>query len=383
MKAKIPDLLKCYDSVFSKPQFNHFTRMIESLSICDKPSISRFSNIHNKSRSSLNRFLTESTWEVDEVKSIYHNQLNRYVKEDSYLLIDDTISHRPYAKKVQKANWHFDHTINKQSLGYSIVTSTLAFEGNNIPYDIVPYYRKEDCFDRNFLTKNDIVEKIIKSVKCNKNVRRIIFDTWYSNDQVIFACKEANKDYITQIKSNRNVTINHHKNSVRSFVRLIDNKDWEEFEHNKEMFRIFATSAFISKIRSIHLIFTQMYNKKTKKWGETHYVISNLMGLDSKQIIRDYLIRGGIESFHREAKQNTGLEGYFLRNNRGIERYLFLVMLAYSTLVLQGLLMKQKLSIGELCEENKIIMYEVTFEKAKRNPEMKETIFRGLAKARV
>ena len=129
-------LLKPYGSVFSKPQLNHFSHLINSLVVCEKPSLLRFSAIHNRDRSSLNRFLTESTWEISQVKSVYHHQLNFFIKHDSFLLIDDTLSKRPYAKKVEKADYHFDHTISDYSLGYSVMTSVIKSERNIIPYDM-------------------------------------------------------------------------------------------------------------------------------------------------------------------------------------------------------------------------------------------------------
>ncbi len=383
MKQEMFDLLKPYGSVFSKPQFNHFCGFINLMSVCEIPSLNRFCALHNKSRSSLNRFLTKSPWEIEEIKSVYHNQLFQHLPNKSFLLIDDTISHRPYAIKVEKANWHYDHTIGKKSLGYSLVTSTVRSDESIIPYDIIPYYRKEDCLVNQFKSKNEIAEKIILSTEKTPQINLVIFDTWYSNDKVINACKQAKKNYITQIKSNRNITINHEKNAVRSFVKHIKKDQWSIFKHNNDIFRIFSTSAFISKIGSIHLIFSQIYNKKSEKWGETYYIISDLLKVESQQVIENYLTRVGIEGFHREAKQNTGLEGYFLRNNRGIEKYLFLVMLTYATLVLQGLSNKSKATIGELCEEEKVKTYERVYEIIRGDPTMKKTLFKKLAKARV
>jgi len=382
MQTSIPDLLKPYGSVFSKPQFNHFSQMIGSLAVCEKPSLSRFAEIHNKDRSSLNRFLTESPWEVKDVKCVYHQELNKYLPSNCSLLIDDCISHRPYAVKVEKANWHYDHTIGKQALGYNVVTSVLSFQDNIIPYNLIPYYRKDDCKDREFLSKNDIVEKIILSTKNNDKVDTIIFDTWYSNERVINACKESNKHYITQIKSNRNVTIYHKKSAVSSCDKYIKPENWEYFTHGAK-FRIFATSAFISGIGNVHLVFSQMFNDYKKEWGETRYIISDMVEKESKILVKEYLTRVGIEGFHREAKQNTGLEGYLLRNNRGIEKYLFLVMLTYATLVMQKLSMKLTKTIGEMCEENKIFVYEKAYERIQQNPEIKQSILRELAKARV
>jgi len=376
-------LLKPYGFVLSKPQFNHFSHIVQSLAVCEKPSLLRFSELHDRDRSSLNRFLTESTWELSQVKEIYHKQINSFIEPNSFLLIDDTLSKRPYAKKVEKANYHFDHTANDYSLGYSVMTSVIKSKVDIIPYEIKSYFRKDDCNDIKFMSKNEIAATFIQSAKDVKNITSVIFDTWFSNDIVIGACKAAKKHYITQIKSNRNVTIDSKKKFVREHEKRIKKCDWIEIEHNNDKFRYFSTSAFISKIGSVHLIFSQLYNKNEKKWGETYYIISDITTLNSEMVLRNYLARVGIESFHREAKQNTGLEGYFLRKYRGIEKYLFLVMLTYSLLVLQSISMKTEKTIGEMCEENKVYLYEEVYQEIKIHPEIRWDKFRRLAKARV
>lgn len=376
-------LLKPYGFVLSKPQFNHFSCLVQSLAVCEKPSLLRFSELHDRNRSSLNRFLTESTWELSQVKGIYQKQINSFIEPNSFLLIDDTLSKRPYAKKVEKANYHFDHTVNDYSLGYSVMTSVIKSKVNIIPYEIKSYFRKDDCNDIKFMSKNEIAATFIQSAKNVKNITAVIFDTWFSNDIVIGACKDAKKHYITQIKSNRNVTINNKKRFVREHEKNIKKSDWLLLEYNDDKFRYFSTSAFISKIGSVHLIFSQLYNKDDRKWGETYYIISDMLNIDSQIILRDYLGRVGIESFHREAKQNTGLEGYFLRKYRGIEKYLFLVMLTYSLLVLQSISMKTEKTIGEMCEENKVYLYEEIYQEIKIHPEIRWDKFRRLAKARV
>jgi|ETNmetMinimDraft_2_1059921.scaffolds.fasta_scaffold42489_1 hypothetical protein len=383
MLTNIKELLNPYGNVLSKPQFSHFVGFVQGLSACEIPSLSRMSEIHCKSRSSMDRFLTESPWEISSLKTIYHNQIKSLVENNSSLLIDDSISHRPYARKVEKANFHYDHTTGKDSLGYSIVTSVISSNEEIIPYDLIPYYRKEDCDGKSFKTKNTFAVEIIDSTKNNPNITEVIFDTWYSNEQVIGACKKAKKHYITQIKSNRNVTINQHKNAVRTFVKGIGEEEWEFTLHKNSTFRFFATSAFISKIGSVHLIFCQKYHDKEKKWGDTHYLISDQLTTVSNILIQRYLNRVGIEGFHRDAKQNLGLEGYFLRKNRGIERYLFLVLLTYGLLVLQKHKTNVNFSIGELCEEQKTNVYKQTFEDIKRNPEIEKEKFKGLARARV
>lgn len=370
-----------YRGAFTKPQFTHFSHLVHSLTVCEKPSIRRFSFLHSKSRSSLSRFLSESTWNQEHVELMYHIQLEGYIQENSSLIFDDSLSKRPYAKKVEKVNYHFDHTQNKSVLGYSIVTSVIKSGESIFPYAVKPYYRREDCQSSPFKTKNQIAAEIILSTKNQKQITDALFDSWYSNDEVIGACKEAGKNYVTRLKSNRNITINHKRKWVREYAKMIQETDWQEMQYNQERIRFFSTSAFISKIGSVHLVFSQIYNKKEKSWTETHYFISNLLEQSAQLILEKYLTRVGIESFHREAKQNIGLEGYFLRKCRGIEKYLFLVMLTYSILVMQSI--STKLSIGQTCQENKALLYEQVYQEILENPDERLSIFHNLAKAGV
>jgi SRSO17 transposase len=164
----------------------------------------------------MNKFLNYSPWSLEETKNIHKNQITPYISKESSMIIDDSISHRPYANKVEGVSWHYDHTNNKQSLGYCIVTSTIISGNYQIPYNIEPYYKKKDYNPKEFKTKNEITKDIILSCRDIANIKTIIFDSWFSNNIVIGACKEADKNYITQIKSNRNVTIDRKKRSVKA-----------------------------------------------------------------------------------------------------------------------------------------------------------------------
>ncbi len=381
MAKDVNELLNSYGFVFSKPQFNHFSHYIKSLIVCEKSTIQRFSYLHNKDRSNLNRFLTESPWEIEDIKSIYHQQLKCSFRPRSSLLIDDTISHRPYARKVEKVNWHYDHTKGGKSLGYSLVTAVIKDDKGVLPYDILPYYRKENT--SNFFSKNELAARIISSTIGISQIDTVLFDSWYCNKTVISACKNAGKNYISMLKSNHNVTINMKKNAVRSFVRHIKKEDRKEIKINERKFRLFSTNAFVKKIGSAHLIFSQLYNEKKGCWGDTYYVISSKLTTPSEDIITQYLQRVGIEVFHREAKQNVGLEGYFLRKNRGIERYLFLSLLAYGFLALQERADQKSKSIGEMTQKYKAEVFAHAFDQIQQAPHMKNIICERLATARV
>lgn len=80
-------------------------------------------------------------------------------------------------------------------------------------------------------------------------------------------------------------------------------------------------------------------------------------------------MRGEIEGFHREAKDKLGLEDYQLRTDRGIERYLFLVLLVFVLLLmLNQQQMRNSLeekTIGDLCRQLRAECYTTMLQRAK------------------
>ena len=181
--------------------------------------------------------------------------------------------------------------------------------------------------------------------------------------------KAAGSHYITEIKSNRNVTISNKKRYVREHENYIKEKDFKEVLIKVSKYRFFQTSAFISGLGNVNLVFSQKYDGEKEEWGETYYLITDIGSLSGERVIELFLVRGEVESFHREAKDKLGMEDYQLRTSRGIERYLFLIVLVYSLLLmLNKQLMRnslQSLTIGQLCCRLTAECYTTMLQRAK------------------
>ena len=98
-------------------------------------------------------------------------------------------------------------------------------------------------------------------------------------------------------------------------------------------------------------------------------MITDVKSLSGERVIELFLVRGEVESFHREAKDKLGMEDYQLRTSRGIERYLFLIVLVYALLLmLNKQLMRnslQSLTIGQLCCRLKAECYTTMLQRAR------------------
>jgi hypothetical protein len=194
-------------------------------------------------------------------------------------------------------------------------------------------------------------------------------DSWYSNNQVLGKIKAAGSHYITEIKSNRNVTINFKKRYVREHETHLKEKDFKEVLIKESKYRFFQTSGFISGLGNVNLVFSQKYDEEKEEWSETYYLITDVLNLSGERVIELFLVRGEVENFHREAKDKLGMEDYQLRTSRGIERYLFLIVLVYSLLLmLNKQLMRnsfESLTIGQLCCKLKAECYTTMLQQAR------------------
>jgi len=381
-----PDKWKCllnpFGSCFTKPQFANFCHTTTAIAISQYSSIRRWAGLFQpKHQSTLNDFLSISPWDDKAVHNKLSTMTARLVKDSQIGIIDDTLSHHPYAEKMAHVGWFYDGLTKKEEKGNSIVTHCLHSPTlGTVPFGL-ELYKKEGR------SKNDIASAMIKRTQRYKKLPLYLVDSWYSNIHVLSTIKKHNSHFITEIKSNRNVTIDNKKRWVREHEKSILKKQWKTILIKESEYRYFQTSAFISGLGNVNLVFSQKYYPDDKKWSETYYLITDILTLSGNKVIEFILLRGGIEGFHREAKQQLGLEHYQLRNSRGIERYLFLVLLVYVMLMLLNQRQMRNTfeakTIGEMREDLKAAYHTMLLQEAehmsrKDIEEMSKKLARGL-----
>jgi hypothetical protein len=121
-----------FRTLFYKPQFGHFITYLTGLIVSTNKTVQGINNnfLDRKDQSNLNLFLNESNWDekaVDEQRiELIRNQTQKCKPKDSFLIIDDTISHKT-GKKIEQVEIFHDHSTNKYVLGHQVVTSLLGF----------------------------------------------------------------------------------------------------------------------------------------------------------------------------------------------------------------------------------------------------------------
>ena len=358
---EISENLSFFQSVYSKPQFCRFTDQVLSRIIDNRFSTYSIPNhfYHKVNPSTENRFLTESTWKDNKVESrLYELVDSSGILSDFRIgILDDTLAHKKYAKKMDGVGKHKDHLNNTFSYGHDIVTIGIHTKYGCLPLASKPYVRKENAKKGiAFQTKNQIAEKTVKRINKEINLNLMTMDSWYGNNtDLVLSFRGLGIKIVAAIKSNRNITVNRKKQYVREYFAKLESKDFEIFIETedgkeKDRYRLHKAHVFISRLGNMNLLISQQWNKDEQKWTEPYYIITDLKNKSAVEILCLYSKRNSIEGFHREAKQHLSMERYLIRDYKGIVRHLFLVVLAYVFLMLMMNKLDMESTIGEMCE---------------------------------
>lgn len=214
------------------------------------------------------------------------------------------------------------------------------------------YIKEEDADadDRfEFKTKPQIAfEEIIKPLKIPIRIMLIVvFDSWWFSEWLINSCRGLGHHVICRIKRNKCVTINNSNIQVQKHSKNLEREDFKTLtilvRGKKKKYKVSDKVVEMESIGKVRLLVTRKTFKKKEK---PKYFISTDLNLSIEEILTIYENRWNIETCHREANQQLGFKEYQMRNKRGIERFIQLVFLMWTLILLMEL--KGKIDLEEL-----------------------------------
>ncbi|MCG2718201.1 MAG: transposase, partial [Nanoarchaeota archaeon] len=150
-----------FKGVFSRPQFDNFRRLVTGLVLSERKNIQEISSVFGvRDQSSLNRFVTQSSWDFEEVD---RRRLRFAVKhfgsrKEGFIVLDDTVT-KKFGKKMEKANYHRSGVTKRKEWGHCFVDTLYVEPDSDVmyPVKISSYLRNVDADEKNpFRTKRCI-----------------------------------------------------------------------------------------------------------------------------------------------------------------------------------------------------------------------------------
>ena len=357
--AEVREAFEPFRSVFTRPQFRHFRRLVLGLilPLAKHKTVQAIAESYADApdRSCLSRFLERAPWSVEPALNrallALYRRLPRPKGGLIFLILDDSENEKT-GKKIAGAGWFHDSLGKKLLLfGHNYVLALAQVGGVSFPVGIRLYLKEEFCRAQRFAfkTKNELAAELIASFRPPAaGMVIVVFDGWYLNETVAAAVKTRGWKWVSRVKSNWRVVMGKKSWIVSEFWRTLGRGELREtsfIPRSHELTVIGCLrSGWMRKIGEVVLVFG--CNEK----GDWQTFASNLFGWSLETILEIYDRRWEIECCFRESKRHLGLGESQARLLRCVVIHLHSVMIAW--ILLATLKLKyglENLTLGELC----------------------------------
>jgi len=387
----------------NKAQYKHFKEYVTGLMLCDNKTFMgiQAKYIDASSINSLDHFMIRADWSEQEINNqrITHLQQRNDTasKPDGVISIDDTLTHKT-GKHMDDAEYHFDHSTGKYVLGHNLVSTQYKDRQLSYPLDYRPYYRKPSKKQLQqrykklekqmnlFQPQQYLLEKLKLLLDYQRRLQRFkskislaielihqaealgikaktyLFDSWFLCKVMVTVIGCYGKDWISVLKSNRNLIIKDQKIKVSDYINTIAKSCYHHITTKAgKCYWVFSKVVQVCSLGKVRLVIS--YNNHRLS-GDPVVFVTNRKDWEPVKILSTYELRWSIDAFYRDAKQHLGLEAYQLRTGKGIKRHWYLVFLAYTFLMLNvqqsRLLRRLKAKLSTIGESSRALADEVT-----------------------
>ena len=331
--AQIKRSLNDYRGIFTNHQFAHFQRLITGLIVSDNKTIQEINDCFNETdQSSLNKFLTLSPWDKDDLEEIRMKQVKKLQLEKGILIIDPTLLHKT-GKHMEKANYHYDGLTKSKKWGHLLVQSIFTDGKNEFPVKGDIYIREVDADENHpFKTAREIgMEHLDFALKNKLPIWLIMADAGLYADFFLKKIRRLNKKYIVGVRVSNKIRIERHDRiNIKEYFGAITNLDFSRHIFDNEIYYLHVKEIYTRGVGKEKLLISY------KDGDEDNIKIytTNIFDKSDEELMYLLLQRWDIEVLHRDAKQNLGLEDYQVRKFGAIQKVVCAVHVAYTQLAL-------------------------------------------------
>jgi len=356
--TRLKHIFSKFKRFFTKPQYENFCRTQMGLIAAGKKEhdVKSINELFTdkKAQSSLNRFFTQSSWDI---QAVYREGKNLLLTEQQlnaeleYKLLDDSVV-KKYSLQTEMTCYNHSTTMGTV-LSHDYVTSFYLNNGVGVADGLLLYGNEKKCRQKGveFKTKVQLACELIKSHVAYAKRTIDLWDSWYMCKEVVETCEKQGHNWIGEIKSNRIALYDGKKYHLHELVDKLSSEGLIcDVEVNGEMFQACKVEVFLPKIGYVSIVVNIKADTK-----DLHLLCTDLLGSSAEEIVGHALNRHRIEDFYKGAKA-LGLGEYRFRESEAALIHAHLVSLACTLLdvlrrrLLRYGLVKSLLSLAETVE---------------------------------
>jgi len=257
------------------------------------------------SHDAVTRFLNQPDHDSKALWKLVKPDVRRMESDDGLLIVDDSISEKPYTDSNGLICPHFDHCKNRYVNGINFVSLLYRSNGVQLPVGFELVFKtlqciiktRKECW-RSERTKNDMFRDLLRAA--HKNAVKFAFvlsDSWFTNSENINYVLSIKKNMIGAVKSNLEVALSKSDRANGKFIKI------STLSLNPGDLR----EVYIRSVEGPILICRDIFVNKDGSTGELHLLCTDLTRT-YQFILTTYQERWGIEDYHKSLKNNASLQ---------------------------------------------------------------------------
>jgi uncharacterized protein (DUF433 family) len=281
-----------------------------------------------KCQSSLNRFFTSPSWNLDDVMKCAQEIIFSTVQHDDnleFLIIDDTVC-KKYGTQSEMVCYNHS-TVLGTVLSHDYVTGFYLCGDICLPSSPARLCcNRKKCNEKgiSFRTKIQLCNEIIGQHRPVARKTVILIDSWYTGNEVISNCKKRGYDWIGDLKPNRVILYDGKRMHVSELLDTLREGQFIDTMIDGQIYQTVKVMAYMPSLKeSVSIVI----NTKADT-NDIHVLCTDLQQEDISTILRYARKRVTIENSYKDAKQ-LGFGEYRFRKSEAALIHAHLVFLAY------------------------------------------------------
>lgn len=254
----------------------------------------------------IQRFLASPPRGGKELWQVVKPFVRQVQSEVGDLIVDDSISEKPFTDENEIICWHYDHSKGRTIKGINFVSVLYHVNDVSLPVGYHLIEKTEFYIDkktkkekrRSPISKNKVFQQLLQQAVDNEiPFRYVLADVWFASAKnMMFVKHELNHDFIMPIKTNRKVALSLEDKKQGRYVRV------DELELEADT----VTTIYLESVDFPLLLVKQVFTNGDGSVGILYLVTSDLQ-LTYDDITTIYQKRWNVETYHKSLKQNASL----------------------------------------------------------------------------
>jgi DDE superfamily endonuclease len=332
----------------SEPRRRHFAEYLTGLMVAQRKTIL---GIHDEfarttDQSCLNRFLTDAPWDVEALNrrrlDLLQKEPSTRYSEQGVIPIDNTLIDRD-GQLIPDAGWFWDHAEERNKIAQDyLFVNYVCTSGKHYPLEFRLFRKQEVCAARKepFRNHTKLVSELIDWVCDQKIPGDFAFDSYFTNAEILNHVDGKTdhwgrpRGYVGDLKFNRKLIWKGRTLKASELAASIPAESRKELRIGDQRQWYFTVTVQIPTVKhKVRIVVLWKYKNDVEA---CKILVTDRITWEVARIVRVYRRRWtGTETFHRDGKQQLGLGDCQLRDEGGQTRHMYLVMLAYSLLMIQ------------------------------------------------